>query len=159
MDEKEQLIQEINSLRKRIVELENSENVCREIVQESNSIILRLDTSGNVTFFNQYAQRFFGYYENEIIGKNIVGTIVPETSETGVNLRTIINNIVADPQRYSTNVNENMRSNGERVWVAWTNKAIIDDQGKIKEVLCIGNDISKIKQHIEALKQARGLPT
>jgi PAS domain S-box-containing protein len=45
-----------------------------------------MDPLGKVTFFNKFAQRFFGYSEGEIIGKNVVGTIVPEVESTGHDL-------------------------------------------------------------------------
>jgi signal transduction histidine kinase/CheY-like chemotaxis protein len=41
------------------------------------------------------------------------------------------------------NENENIRRNGERVWIAWTNKAIVDQKGRISEILSIGMDITK----------------
>jgi signal transduction histidine kinase len=39
-----------------------------------------------------------------------------------------------------------MLRDGKRVWVAWTNRPILDDKGRLKEVLCIGNDITKLKE-------------
>jgi PAS domain-containing protein len=57
--------------------LRQSEEKYRELVEHANSIILRMDASGKVTFFNEFARRFFGYSEAEILGKNVVGTIVP----------------------------------------------------------------------------------
>ena len=56
-----------------------SEEKYRELVENANSIILKWDKRGNITFFNEFAQRFFGYSENEIIGKSVIGTIVPAT--------------------------------------------------------------------------------
>jgi len=123
--------------------LKESEERYRELVQNANSIILRRDPQGIITFFNEFAQSFFGYTEDEILGKNVVGTIVPETETTGRNLVAMIQDIVLHPERYSANENENMRRNGERVWVAWTNKAIRDKDGNIVEILCIGNNITE----------------
>jgi len=123
--------------------LKESEERYRELVQNANSIILRRDPKGRITFFNEFAQKFFGYTEDEILGKNVVGTIVPETETTGRNLVAMIQDIVLHPERYSANENENMRRNGERVWVAWTNKAIRDKDGNIVEMLCIGNNITE----------------
>ena len=127
-------------------ELLKSETKYRELVQNANSIILRRNPEGNVTFFNEFAQSFFGYTENEIIGRNIVGAIVPETESTGRDLAFMIRDIGEHPERYTTNENENIRKNGERVWVAWTNKAIRDGNGNIVEILGIGNDITARKR-------------
>jgi len=126
--------------------LKRSEGKYRELVENANSIILRRDNTGNVTFFNEFAQRFFGYSEEEILGKNVVGTIVPLVeSTTGRDLKRMIEDIGRDPGRYAANVNENMRRNGERVWIAWTNKPVRDENGRIVEVLCVGNDVTELK--------------
>jgi PAS domain S-box-containing protein len=134
--------------------LRASEAKYRELVENANSIILRLDTEGNVTFFNEFAQRFFGYTEEEILGKNVVGTIIPATDSSGQDLTGIIEDIIRSSDRLVVNENENMRRDGERVWVAWTNKTILDDEGRISEILCIGTDIAERKQAEEALANA-----
>ncbi len=128
------------------MKLKKSEERYRELVQNANSIILRRDPKGLITFFNEFAQKFFGYTKDEILGKNVVGTIVPEKDTSGRDLKAMIEDIGRNPERYTTNENENMRRNGERVWVAWTNKGIINKDGHITEILCIGNDITEQKQ-------------
>jgi PAS domain S-box-containing protein len=133
--------------------LKKSEEKYRELVQNANSIILRMDIQGNVTFFNEFSQNFFGFTENEIMGKNVVGTIVPKTETTGRDLSEMIHDIGRHPERYVTNENENMLKNGERVWVVWTNKAIKDENGNTIEILCIGNDITERKRAEKALRQ------
>lgn len=134
--------------------LRESESKYRELVQNANSIILRMDTKGYVTFFNEFAQSFFGYAEHEILGRNVVGTIAPETDTSGRNIALMIEDIGQHPERYAANENENMRRSGERVWIAWTNKAILDDQGRIVETLSVGNDITARKQIEETLRQS-----
>ena len=52
-----------------------------------------------------------------------------------------------------SNVNENMRSNGERVWISWTNRPVKNDKGEIVEVLCIGNDLTENRRSSERLKK------
>lgn len=139
--------------------LRNSEAKYRELVQNANSIILRMDMRGNVTFFNEFAQRFFGYPESEILGKNVIGTIVPETDSAGRDLRAMIQDIGLHPERYANNENENMRHSGERVFVSWANKGMRDAEGKLAEVLCIGNDITQRKNLEVQLQQAQKMET
>jgi two-component system cell cycle sensor histidine kinase/response regulator CckA len=135
--------------------LRESEAKYRELVQNANSIIMRRDLQGNITFFNEFAQDFFSYSENEILGRNVVGTIVPKRDSAGRDLAAMIQDIGLHPEKYATNENENMRRDGERVWVAWTNKAIRDKNGKIIEILCIGNDITERKYLEAQLQQAQ----
>ena len=134
---------------------DESEEKYRELVQNANSIILRLDAEARITFFNEFAQEFFGFSEAEILGRSGVGTIVPEIESTGRDLRGMIHDLTRRPEQYATNENENMRRNGERVWVAWTNKAIRDQHDRVIGVLCIGSDITARKRAEEALRAAR----
>ncbi len=140
--------------RKRAEEaLRISEAKYRELVQSANSVIAQIDTDGNITFWNRFAEQFFGYSAEEILGRNAVGTVVPAVDSSGHDLAAMIKDLTQDPDRYSKNENENMRRNGERVWVAWTNKPLFDEKGNVQELLCIGNDITDRKRMEEALQK------
>ena len=148
------LTQDISERRKTEEALRKNEAKYRELVENANSIILRRDPEGRITFFNEFAQRFFGFGEEEILGRNVVGTIVPEKESSGRDLAEMIRDISRHPERYATNENENVLRSGERVWVAWTNKPILDPDGKLAEILCIGNDITKRKRAEERLAES-----
>jgi PAS domain S-box-containing protein len=129
--------------------LKDSEAKYREVLQNTQSIIIRMDTQGTITFFNNYALTFFDYAPDDVIGKNVVGTIVSRKNHGGHDLSMMANDLGFNAEGYAVNVNENVRRNGDRVWIAWINKAIRDEQGHIIEVLCIGNDITDRKQRGE----------
>ncbi|MGC9307218.1 MAG: PAS domain S-box protein, partial [Thermoplasmatota archaeon] len=133
-------------------QLKQSEQKYRELLEHANSVILKMDTDGNVTYFNEFAEQFFGWSEEEILGKNVVGTIVPETELSGRELASIVDDIISSPDEYVTNENENTRRNGDIVWIAWTNKVIYNDDGEVDEILCIGTDITERKQMEEELR-------
>lgn len=131
--------------------LEESERIYRELVENANSIILKMDTRGNIVFFNEFAERFFGYRKEEVLGKNVIGTIVPPTEASGRDLRGLIRRICAGNGNYSSNENANITKNGRTVWIRWTNRSIEDRDGNLVGVLSIGNDITDRKMMEEAL--------
>jgi PAS domain S-box-containing protein len=135
--------------------MRQSERNYRQLVQSVNCIIMRMDTAGRVIFFNQYAQDFFGYREADILGKNVIGTIVPQKDRTGFDLTQMITDIGTHPERYASNENENIRHDGEPVRVAWMNKAIYDDKDRVKEILCVGIDVTQKWQLEKRLAQAQ----
>ncbi|MBU0573024.1 MAG: PAS domain S-box protein [Candidatus Margulisbacteria bacterium] len=101
---------------------------------------------------NNFGLAFFGYGEKEVVGKNVIGSIVAETDTSGKDLGNMIMDICKKPDEFMKNENENVCSDGRRVWVAWSNKGILDSQGNVVEILSIGNDISdRIK--LENLRQ------
>jgi PAS domain S-box-containing protein len=126
--------------------LRASEREYRELVTLANSIILRWSRDGRVTFINEFGERFFGYSAAELIGQHVVGTIVPENESTGRDLRPLMDGICANPKAFERNVNENVRRNGERVWIDWTNRVVLDEQGQIREILSIGSDVTERRQ-------------
>ena len=134
------------------VKLRASEAKYRQLVENANSMIVQLDSEGNITFFNECAETFFGYSEAEIIGKSAIGTIIPKTDLFESDLATKIRDCLAQQEKYLQNENENIRSNGERVWIAWTNKPLLDAKGNLAGLLCIGTDISDRKQAEIALQ-------
>ncbi len=132
---------------------EKNEEYYRGLVQDANSIILRMDTQGRITFLNKFAEKFFGFEAKDILGKSVIGTIVSVTDSAGKDLKAMIDDIVRNPGKYVSNENENMLQSGERVWISWTNTVLPGKLGLAEEILCVGNDISKIKTAEELLKQ------
>jgi PAS domain S-box-containing protein len=135
--------------------LRESERKYRELVEHANSIILRWNRDADITFINEFGLRFFGYEEHELLGRNVMETIVPHTETSGRDLRPLMENITEDPLSFEQNINENVLRDGSRVWIAWTNKAVLDKSGDLVEVLSIGTDITESIRAEEALRSER----
>jgi two-component system cell cycle sensor histidine kinase/response regulator CckA len=119
-------------------DLSGSEQLYRTIVENAGSIILAMDREGNVTFFNRRAEEVFGFRRGEVLGKSVVGTIVPATESSGRDLDQLMQEILSEPGRFHVNRNENVNAGGERVWVIWTNQAIRDGKGFPVGVVSVG---------------------
>ncbi len=126
--------------------LAESEREYRELVEHANSIILRWNSRGHITFLNSYGQKFFGYSAGEIIGRHVLQTIVPPSESGGRDLQRLMEEICASPESYEQNINENIRRNGERAWIAWTNRIVRNAAGEVIEILSIGTDVTARKQ-------------
>lgn len=135
--------------------LRESERKYRELIEHANSIIFRWNRVADITFMNEFGLRFFGYEEHELIGRNVMGTIVPEAETTGRDLRPLMQSITDAPAAFEQNIKENVLRDGSRVWIAWTNKAAFDDEGNLVEVLSIGTDITESMRAEEALRAER----
>ena len=126
---------------------------CKFLMDKANAIVVTVDPKGDVTFLNHYGRNFFGYSEEEILGKPMLGTLTPQIGFQGRDLASFLNELVRDPNRYAFSVNHNMRRDGEHVWIFWANKGIYDDQGAVQEVIRVGLDITTNKRRLEAAAQ------
>ncbi|WP_022662107.1 PAS domain-containing sensor histidine kinase [Paucidesulfovibrio longus] len=137
--------------------LRERENIYSTLVEGANSVILRVNPEGRINFINSYGLAFFGYTQEEIQDRHLLGLILPETDSEGRNLRRMWSDVLADIDKFALNKNENIKKSGERVWMLWSNRALRDENGKISEVLCIGNDITpleKSRREMEGLREA-----
>ncbi len=146
---------DITDSRKTENELRKRELKYRLLVENANSAIIRWNRKGHLTYFNEFSEKLFGYKREEILNKHIIGTIVPAMESTGRDLRSLMDDISINPQNYEYNVNENMRKDGNHIWVAWTNKVYINEISGEVEVLSIGSDISMQKKAEKEKEQAQ----
>ena len=126
---------------------------CKFLMDKVNGIILSLSPEGKITFLNHYGRDFFGYSNDEILGKPMLGTLTPPAGFQGRDLAAFLAELVREPNRYAHSVNMNMLRDGTPVWIFWANKGIYDDQGQVQEVLRVGLDITEREVRLEAATQ------
>lgn len=123
-----------------------SEHNYRALVQTVNAIIIKWDVEGRIQFLNDYGLELLGYTAEELIGRSVIGTIVPEQESTGRDLKSLMAGICRSPQDFAYNENENLCRTGERVWIAWSNRPIVNEQGQLVAVFSVGTNITPQKQ-------------
>ncbi|MGD2079523.1 MAG: PAS domain S-box protein [Nitrospirota bacterium] len=125
----------------------------RKIVNEAKLILLNLNTRGEVVFLNNFASALFGFSSEELMGKNVLGTIVPEDEKSRKKIRHMLRNVGKHPERYESTEFLNIRKDGKPLWVLWSLTQLMDPDGSISGVLCIGTDITDRKQEEDVLKE------
>jgi signal transduction histidine kinase/ActR/RegA family two-component response regulator len=77
---------------------------------------------------------------------------LPSTEETKREIAELVNTLKMEPEKAVANQREYRLKNGEKVWLAWTNKPIFGSEGEIKEILSIGNDVTAVRRAAEEKK-------
>jgi PAS domain S-box-containing protein len=134
-------------------EQEVAEQNYRNLVESANAIILRWDLQGVVTYINSFGEKLFGFAGGELIGQNVVGTIVPEASLEGTDLVEMIHSICEEPEEFRVNENENITKSGERVWISWRNQPVYDQFEVLIGLLSVGLEITEKKEAEKARLQ------
>jgi len=136
-------------VKERTKELDQREKQYRDLVENSNSIILRLDSEGRIIFINQYGSNFFGFSQEEILGKHIFDVVDPVTDNKEEDFNILVSQMLKVPGRSRVRESENTNRNGRRTFLQWSDKIIFDDHKKVKEILSVGTDIT-IRKKLES---------
>jgi PAS domain S-box-containing protein len=126
---------------------------CGFLMDKMSATVVALNPEGDITFLNHYGRNFFGYSGEEILGKPMLGTLTPPTGFEGRDLAAYMSGLLRDPNRYAFSVNQNIKRDGERVWMFWANKGIYGEQGEVREVIRVGIDMTDRKRRLEAAAQ------
>lgn len=129
-----------------IQKFEESESKYQKFVEGLNSIIIGFDLKGEITFFNHFSEKIFGYSRHEMIGRSFIGTIIPCIDSQGTDNSYICQNIISNPEKFYSNVSEGLCKNGSTIRFSWSAKTFYDPQGNISEILIDGNDITEIAE-------------
>ncbi len=133
--------------------LEASEARYHHLVEEINSIIIQIDYDGRILFFNRFSEYIFGYSRKELIGKQLVGTILPETDSEGKDNTGLISGVLRDPDRYYFNENVGLKKDGTEIWFSWSARRVEDPEKHIT-ILIDGNDITQEREARRAVRDA-----
>jgi len=132
--------------------LQKSEKNYRELVENANSIILRVDTEGRIRFMNEFAQKRFGY-EEEILGQEFCEALLLEGGTAKQDFLARVNALSLKPDHPAVQETVSRLRSGERLWIAWTYRPVFSMKGKFSEILCIGNNITELKVAEQEKKQ------
>jgi PAS domain S-box-containing protein len=158
---KEKLAKELNELHQvfRNMEREHhelemtlSESIARyrAIVDDQTELICRFDPHGTLTFVNEAYCRFFSKNREGLLGSSFM-PLIPASDRKKVKAHFDslgLKNPVGIQEHRVIGQNEEIR------WQQWTNRAIFDKQGSIKEFQAVGRDITDRKLTEEALSKA-----
>lgn len=140
------------SRRHREAELAESEAKYRELIENANLIVLKFDKDSRITFFNEYAKQFFGIDAHEILGHPLSGTIIPVTGMDPVrDMHEFVRDVGSHPERYTLRETEHVKKNGERVWISWRNKPVLDQSGTVTGVISFGTETTERRKAEQAL--------
>jgi PAS domain S-box-containing protein len=133
-------------------QLRESEEKYRTIFENANDVIVRLDRDGKVIDINKRAEDYFGYKQEEIIGKNFaeLGVLSPKDLPK---MAKLFGEAIKGELTPSIEV-EARRKDGSTALLA-VNTTLIKKDGEIEGTVAIIRDIIERRKAEEALKESR----
>jgi PAS domain S-box-containing protein len=123
----------------------------RAIVEDQTELICRFGPDTTLTFVNEAYCRFFAKRRKDLLGSSFMPLIPPADRKK---VKAHFDSLRPE-NPVATHEHQVIGKDGEIRWQQWTNRAICDEQGVIKEFQAVGRDITNRKLAEEALCQAR----
>ncbi len=150
----EELEQRVKGLEKKNERLLEAFEFQETLTETAQTIILVLDTEGQIIRFNPYMEELSGYQLEEVEGLDWFGTFLPEGDYEKI--RKLFQKSVINIQTKGY-INPIIAKDGREILVEWYDKTLKDKDGNVLGVLAIGQDVTDRILVEEELKKIKML--
>ena len=139
--------------RKRAEEqLRRSEQRYRHLVENQQDLIVEADVDGRVRFASPSYCRLFGKSVEEVVGQRFMPLVHAE--DRGATLQALEKLFL--PPHTCLVEQRALTKDGWR-WLAWADKAVLDENGEVVSILAVGRDVTAQRAMEERLRQSEKL--
>ncbi len=131
--------------------LRESEKKYRLLVENQTELVVKVNAKRRFLYVNPSYCKMFGKNEEELLGQKFMPLVHEEDKAAAMES---IKSIQYQP--HTSYFEQRTMTKKGWLWLAWVQSAVLDDRGKIKEVIVAGRDITKQKRATEELEQSNG---
>lgn len=123
-------------------ELKQEKEFSESIIETANALIIGVDTTGKIIFFNKAAERITGFTKEEVLGKDWFTQFVPSYAQDRA-----YKYLIGETQTLSIHgENAIQTKSGEKRVISWNNTLLKDIKGHASGIVGIGEDVTEIRR-------------
>jgi PAS domain S-box-containing protein len=131
--------------------LKESEARYRNVVEDQTELISRFLPDGTHIFANDAYCRYFGIKKEDLIGRRFIPDMPEDDRER---MRRFLSSLtVTSP--VGTIEHAILMPGGDTRWQQWSDRAIFDEDGRVREYQSVGRDVTERKNTEIALEESR----
>ncbi|HEY6011343.1 MAG TPA: PAS domain S-box protein, partial [Nitrospirota bacterium] len=122
------------------------------VLDTVGAIVVVLDREGRIVRFNRACEEVSGYTYEEVRGRHVWDFLIPPEQVAGV--KNVFRNLTSGmfPNKYD---NYWVAKDGQRKLIAWSNTALLGEDGSVEYVVPTGIDISERKRLEDQLRHSQ----
>jgi PAS domain S-box-containing protein len=124
-------------------------NKYKIIVNNQTDLVVKSDTKNKLTFVNDAYCNFFGMERASLIGKSFMPLIYKDDRYITIEA---MDKLYEPP--YECYVEQRVFSKNQWRWLAWKDRAILNENGEVVEIIGVGRDITDKKRIEEKFLQS-----
>ncbi len=126
----------------------------RLLIEGQSDLVVKVDTEGRFLFVSPSYCRVFGKSEAELLGRQFMPLVHEDDRQVTADAMKSVNS-----PPYSCKIEHRAITVTGWRWLAWANKAVLDDNGEITAVIGVGRDVTQQKRVEELIRFQRDLAT
>jgi PAS domain S-box-containing protein len=131
-------------------EQRKKEEIYKLLVENQNELVVKLDAEGRFLFVSPTYCKTFGTSEEELLGKHFLPLVHEEDqASTAKAMESLIH-----PPHTAYLEQRALTVAGWR-WLAWSDRAIVDEEGRVEAVVGVGRDITLRKEVTDELRESK----
>ncbi|HSW35977.1 MAG TPA: PAS domain S-box protein, partial [Candidatus Limnocylindrales bacterium] len=143
-----EIVRDITARRKAEEEIKQRQEWCRTLTEDIPALVSCASPQGQLTFVSNDYCHFLGKTQEEIVGQNFY-EFIPMQHHLLVKNALLL---LTPDNPIAQYVHTNRYYNGTLRWIRWTNRAIFNPDGSLKEYISVGEDITDRTQAKDALQ-------
>ncbi|MCB2231225.1 PAS domain S-box protein [bacterium] len=141
------MVEDINEQRLAEDRLKQSEENYRVLVENQTDLVVKVDAEGTFLFVSPNYCELFGLSEDELLGRSFLPLVHEDDRDS--TLESMRQLYRAPHECYLEQ--RAMTKHGWR-WLAWSDKALLNEDGDVVEIVGVGRDITEAKRTQQALE-------
>ncbi|HWA70908.1 MAG TPA: PAS domain S-box protein [Polyangiaceae bacterium] len=119
------------------------------ILAQLKDVVVCTDADARVVYWNQAAERIFGWKSEELLGRSLADRFPPHMKDVVLGVVTdVLSRDQTPPSEW-----EDYRKDGSRVWIHWRAHRLKDAEGNISGMVSVGTDMTEQRRAAEEQKR------
>ncbi|MCE5199686.1 PAS domain S-box protein [bacterium] len=146
------ILTDVTEIKQTTEDIRKSKENYQLLIENTTDLIVKTDTQGRFMFVSSSYCELFGKTQDELIGKSFMPLVHEADVES---TKQVMEQLFIPP--YKAYMEQRAWTKDGWRWLAWSDKAVLDEEDRVVAIVGAGRDITDKKRAEEALRESEDL--